>query len=328
VLWQADIDGGYPGGNSGYSINDGVSWVSGCPADQLFEVWGNPCLEVSDAKVFTSYISTGDWLITCLYKNFFPPYFEEAKDVSTLFYLQLVDGTTVKAQTKVFDWGYRPGSIYLAASEVTSLEWGRDYKVRMYGNFGAYPYAEYSLQSTDWLGDDLTRLDFWCRSSALLMEAYYSADYTEYLTGRGIVLNAEGGVIFANNIPELTNIRPSLFKIVSDTTTISLGNFRQSYQDELAWQAMLGTQLTRSFTSVGNTVGLGGSTVGALIGFIVYVMVALLCFRPGHAIASIVIPIPILLIIWGTGLAELALMGILLACAIVILAWQAWFKGG
>jgi hypothetical protein len=41
-----------------------------------------------------------------------------------------------------------------------------------------------------------------------------------------------------------------------------------------------------------------------------------------------VVPVPILIIAFGTGLAELALMGILLAVATILLAWQVWWKGG
>jgi len=91
---------------------------------------------------------------------------------------------------------------------------------------------------------------------------------------------------------------------------------------------MWGPQLTLAFDSVGATVGIGGETVGSWIGFMVYALVALFCFRPGHAIAAMCVPIPILLIAFGTGLAELALMGILLAVATIVGVWQIWYKGG
>jgi polyferredoxin len=52
--------------------------------------------------------------------------------------------------------------------------------------------------------------------------------------------------------------------------------------------------------------------------------VCLLCFPAGHAIAAVVIPIPILIILWGTGLAELAMMAILLGVAVIIFVWQFW----
>lgn len=326
IMWQADAGGGYTGGNSGYSTDSGVNWTNNCPTDQLFEIWGNPCLEVLDAKVFSGYIEDGDWLITVLYKNFFQPYYEQAKDVQSLFYLQLADGTTVKASTILPEWGYRPACIYLSATEVTQLEWGEDYTVRIYCNFGAYPYSAYSLQSTDWLGSDLARLDSWVRTSAKLMEDYYETTYTEYVSGKGLVLNEAGGVIFANNIPELDTVRPDIFKINSNTVDYETDDYTQDLQADLVWQTMWGPQITRAFTLTGNAYNLQGNQIGMLIGFLVYAMVALLCFRPGHALAAVVIPIPILIIVWGTGLWELAAMGIFLAVAALLLSWQLWFK--
>ena len=280
--------------------------------------------------VFSSYIETGDWLVTILYKNLYPPYYDEKKDVSSLFVLQLYNATTstVIAQTKCFEWGYKPGAIYLSAASVVPLQWGYAYRVRLYGLFTGNPYSEYVLQPTDWMGSDLTRLDSWVRMTAALMEKYYNTALTVYLTDRGIVLNSAGGVIFATDIPQLSVIRPNLFSIVSATNKYTQGEFDQAYQDTLVWQTMLGPQLTKTFTSMGNTVGVSGATIGSWLGFMIYALVALFCFRPGHAIAAMVIPVPILLIAFGTGLAELALMGILLAVATIALSWQVWWKGG
>jgi hypothetical protein len=330
VLWQTDTGDGYPYGNAGFSIDSGITWEAQSEYDQIFQIWGNPCIDVSDAKVFSSYISTGDWLITILYKNLYPPYYAESKDVTSLFVLQLYNGetNTLIAQTKCFEWGYKPGAIYLSATSVIPLQWGYAYRVRLYGLFTGNPYSEYVLKPTDWMGSDLTRLDNWVRMTAALMEKYYNLYFTTYIANRGIVLNAAGGVIFATDIPQLEVIRPHLFSIVTSTPPYVPGTFKQEYQDTLVWTTMWGPQLTLAFDSVGATVGIGGETVGSWIGFMVYALVALFCFRPGHAIAAMCIPIPILLIAFGTGLAELALMGILLAVATIIFAWQFWWKGG
>jgi hypothetical protein len=329
VMWQAASAGGYAGGNAGHSEDSGVTWTPQCAVDQLFEIWGQPCFSMLDAKVFTSYIEDGDWLICILYKNLYPPYYGEADDVSQLFYLRLVGtDSTVLAQTKCPEWGYKPACIYLAADEVTGLQWGEEYVVRLYGNFGSYVFTDYVLQSEDWKGSDLSLLDSWVRSAASLMETYYNTDLTTYIAERGICLNSTGGVIFANNIPELDVIRPLLFSITSTNVQLEDEDFTHDYQESLVWQTAVGPQLATAFTNMGNTVGIGGSTVGAFIGFIIYALVALFCFRPGNAIAAICIPLPILLIIFGTGLAELALMGILLAVATLLLANQFWFRGG
>lgn len=327
VRWQWDSTGGYPGGNAGHSVDSGKAWVTDCPADHLFEVWGNPCLEVLDAKVFTSYINDGDWLVTCLYKNIYPPYYTDGSDISSLFFIQLSDGE-VMAQTQAMSWGYQPGCVYLSAIMVESLEWGAsNYKVRMWGNFGDNPYMEYALQGSDWMGDDLTRLDSWVRSMAILMEGYYGVTFTEYISGKGIVLNADGGVIFATNIPALDDIRPNIFEIVTTDIGFEEGEFTHA-GDTAVWQTMMGTQLTRVYTLVGNAFGLTPSSMGTMIAFLIYACIAALCFAPGHAIAAIVLPTPIMFFVWGTGLAELALMGILLGVAVILLVNQIWFRGG
>ncbi len=328
IRWYWTAAGGYGGGNAGGSTDSGVTWSGSCSSDYLFEVWGNSCLEMEEAKVFTSYINSGDWLITVLYKNFYPPYYEDGADVSSLFYLQLVDGATVKAQSKVPEWGYRPGCIYLSSTMVAPLEWGEAYLVRIYGNFGANPHMDYTLQPTDWMGSDLTRLDSWARSVAARMEAYYSVTLTQYISGKGIVLNENGGVIFATNIPDLDKVRPNLFTIVSTTPGYETGDHTQTYARSLAWQPLVGAQLTRMWTSIGNAFGMSGSSVGSILVFAFYATVVFLAFPPGHAIAAIVIPIPILLFVWGSGLAQLALMAIILAVAIILFAWQFWFKQG
>jgi len=327
IMWQTQTTGTYTGGNAGYSVDSGVVWENSCPKDQLFEVWGNPCLDVLDAKVITGYLETGDWLVCVLYKNFFQPYYLQAQDVQSLFYLQLVDSTgTVRASTLLPEWGYRPACIYISADDTVQLEWGQTYTVRIYGNFTGYPYAEYSIQTSDWLGSDLTRLDAWVRTAASLMEDYYNATYTEYVAGKGLVLNETGGVIFSNNIPELDTIRPDIFKVTTSTIGKESGTYTHGLQSDLVWQTMWGTQMTRMFTLVGNAANLDPPVIGMIIGFIMYALTALFCFAPGHAIAAIVIPIPILIILWGTGLAELALLGILLAVTVVLWAWQLWFK--
>jgi len=187
---------------------------------------------------------------------------------------------------------------------------------------------DYTLQGADWMGSDLNRLDSWVRSTATRIEDYYGTTLTVYIAGKGIVLNEDGGVIFANGVPELEKIRPNMFEIVSSVPGWDQGDFTQEYSRSLAWQTFMGSQLTRVFTAIGNNFGLSGSTIGVLSVLLIYAVVAFLCFPPGHAIAAVVVPIPILIFIWGTGLAELALMGIILAVTVILLIWQFWFKGG
>ena len=150
---------------------------------------------------------------------------------------------------------------------------------------------------------------------------------TVYIAGKGIALNEDGGVIFANCIPALIDVRPGLFQIAASDVTWEQGEYTHDYADSLAWQTFVGEQLTRAFATMGGAVGLSGSTIGTLIAFAIYAFAAVFAFPAGHAIAAIVLPSPILFFVWGTGMAEMALMGILLAVAVILFCWQFWWKG-
>lgn len=327
VNWGLVITGTYAGGNAGYSTNSGSSWTNLCPADFLFQVWGNPCLYVEDAKVFTSYLETSDWLVTLLYKNIYEPYYSDGTDVASMFYIQLANASgTVLAQTKCPAWGYRPGCIYLNAGQVTSLEWGYAYRVRVYGDFGAYPYMEYALQPTDWMGEDLNRLDSWVKSMATLIENYYGTTITTYLANKGLVLNEDGGVIFDLGIPALSSVRPGIFQIVSIAPGYEQEDFTGAYQTELVWQTLLGPYLTSLFTNWGIIWSVNGSIIGSFLAFLFYAVVAIFAFPVGSAIAAISIPLGIMLIAWYTGLLPLAALGVILALAAFWLIWQVWFR--
>lgn len=307
-----------------------TKWTTNEPRWSTFtaEVSLGPLPTISSAKVFRSYIDTDDWLITYLCLNIYEPYYSDGSDVEQLFYAQLYDvaGTTMLAQTKPSAWGYRPGAIYLSSTAVTPLTWGSAYRVRIYGNFTPNPYTEYVLQASDWMGDNLILLDSWTRSSAILIENYYSVSLTEYIAGKGITLNEDGCVIFSDGVPELDSIRPNLFQIVSSSTAGTPGSYTQINRP--VWQTMWGPQITATLTIVGNIFNINGQTAGALIAFMFYALVAACCFPSGSAAAAIGIPFVIMIAVFATGLISMAMLGVILSVAAFILIWQFWFKGG
>lgn len=330
ISWGSVNPGTYSGGNAGNSTNSGVTWTADCNTDMLFQIWGNPCFSVEDAKVFTSYLQSNDWLVTLLYKNIYEPYYSNGSDVASYFYIQLysIDGSTLLAQTKCPAYGYRPGCIYLNASQVTSLEWGAAYRVRAYGNFGTYPYTEYVLQPVDWMGADLNRLDSWVMGTATLIENYYNTTLTISIANKGLVLNEDGGVIFDSGIPALSSVRPGIFQIVSTTPGYTQEDFTGELQTEHVWQTLLGPFITSLFTGWGNMWNISGSTIGAFIAFAFYAVVAMFAFPIGSAVAAISIPFSILLLAWYTGLIPMAALGIILALAAFLFLWQFVLKGG
>lgn len=285
-------------------------------------------LAINSAKVYSSYRNTNDWLIAISYTNFYEPYYRNGANVAEYFYLQLLDtsGTTVIAQTKVPAWGYRPGCIYLSATSVTPLTWGSSYKIRLFALFSPNPYIEYTLLPADWQGSNLILLDAWVRSTAVLIENYYSVTLTSYIAGKGITLNEDGGVIFSDGISALDTVRPNLFQIVSITPSQTQGTYTQLNQP--VWQTIWGTQITAMFTQAGNLISVDGRTVGAILAFVTYFCISIFAFSRATAVAAIGIPFVVLLIAWNTGLLAMALLGVILSIASFILIWQFWLKGG
>jgi hypothetical protein len=328
LQWSMSNTDNYTGGTGGYSADSGATWTTDINRDYCFQIWGNPTAEMLDAKVFSSYLTAGDWLITCLYYNIYPPYYDNGDDISLYFYLQLVDGSTVKAQTKVSAWGFKPGSIYLSPAMVQSLEWGKAYKVRMYGNFSPYPYIDYTLRPVDWLGSDMNKLAAWCRVTAGKIEAFYGETLTTYVTGKGQVLNAQGGSVFVEGIPELDKVLPNLFETATGALSGAVVESTGAMQRELQWENMWGPTVTRTFTLAGNVMSVSGSTVGAIIFFVFYILAGALTFPTGHTMVGIGISFPLILVAFFTGLIPLVLMAVLLAISTVLLVREFIWKGG
>jgi hypothetical protein len=325
VSWNMTAYNDYSGGLGGRSADSGGTWTYNSSWDYCFEIWGNPTIEMLDAKVFKSYLETGDWLIVCLYYNIYPPYYDDGDDPSLYFYLQLVDGTTVKAQTRVAAWGYKPGSIYLSAKEVEDLEWGKAYKVRMYGDFAGYPYVDYTLKSIDWLGSDMDRLASWVLTACGKIESFYGETLTTFVTGKGRVLNSQGGAIFVEGIPELDTVIPNIFETATGSLSGTPGTYTPA---ENAWEEMWGPYVTRTFTIMGNTMNLSGGSVGAILFFAVYIFIGVVAFPTGHSLAGISISFPVILAMFYTGFVPLAIAAAFYGVSVLMLVREYWLKGG
>ena len=327
VQWCMVNAGGLADGNAGHSTESGSTWISDAPADHLVELWGYPCFEVEDVKVFTDYQVTGDWLIAVRYTNIYPPYYD-SYDVKSYFALQLVDSTgVVKAQVACPMWDYKPGSIYLSPSITTALTYGGDYRVRLYGTFTGNPYTEYAIQSTDWLGNDLSRLDSWVITSAKSLADYYGEVMTTYIVGNE-VLNSVGGTFFANGITALTIERPNLFQISSVAVAPPVGDFPQSGETGETWQVLLGPYVTSKLTGMGNVFGVDGKAVGAWI--LIGAMACLMVFSlpTGHTAPANILATPIFLMGLGLRLFDWATGAVMLCLMAFLLFYQLYFKYG
>lgn len=156
------------------------------------------------------------------------------------------------------------------------------------------------------------------------MENYYSVTLTSYVAGKGITLNEDGGVIFADDIPELEKVRMNLFQVVSTTPGESVGTYVQLNQP--VWQTAWGPYVTSILTQFGSIFNLDGQAAGALIAFAFYAIVVALAFPAGTSAAAIAIPFVIMIGAWSTGLIPMAILGVVLSMAAFWFIWQTWLR--
>jgi len=242
----------------------------------------------------------GDWLITVRYVNLFAPYYD-TYDIRQYFVLQLVDAAdNVIAQSPLPAWGNRVGNLYLSAAQVSALDYGGDYTLRIYGTFGSHPYTEYIIQSSDWKGDDLTQLDSWVISSAAVIGDYYDDLLTTYVAGRGEVLNATGGTIFSAGINGLSTVRPALYQVYTNPIDYVPETTSQSQRVAMSnWQAAWGADGTIMLTRIANWFGIDGGLIGGMFFVIMMLVLALVAFPAGHTTAANILSIPCLgLAVW------------------------------
>lgn len=264
-------------------------------------LWGTPGAEettpplwVQDAKVFMSYKETGDWLIAVRYLNTYAPYYD-TYDPKQYFVLQLLDGSTIIAQTAMPVWGNKVGNIYLNANQVSALTYGSAYKVRLCGTFTGTPNTDYTLTPADWLGDDPYRLDSWVITSASVIGNYYGTALTTDIAGKGEVLNAAGGTIFSAGINGLAIVRPNIFQIATGAISHTETTTSQSYRETLSdWQTAWGEDGALMLTRIGDVIDVDGGDVGGMIFIIMMLALALLAFPAGHTTAANVLSIPCL----------------------------------
>lgn len=311
IEWYTNSAGGYASGVYGTSADGGTTWTDTAD-DTIFEVWGNPCMEIQDVKVFNSYRESDDWLIVVRYINIYPPYYD-TYDIRKYFTFDLLDlSSNVRGSTPLPAWGNRVGSLSLSADLVSGLEVGEAYTVRIYGLFGSNPYTDYELQPEDYQGEDLSNLDSWVISSAGVLSSYYNTSLTTYVSGRGELLNSTASTIFTNGISGLNTVRPDLFLVSSvpggytDTTEDQTGRVASP-------AATVGPQVWAWVSEVGSIVGAEGRLVLVILFVGIAFIIGIYAFLPGHSLAANILVIPM---IAGAGIFGLDMIWIVIMSVI------------
>lgn len=289
IYWGVDNGGSLSDAVYGTSTDGGLSFSSDSPKDALFEIWGNPCIEVVSAKVFTGYKESGDMLFIADVGNIYAPYYPDS-DARLYFQLQIMDDAIIEGSTDFKAWERQPLAVYFNANKAAALTWGgEDIKIRIQALFDADVYSEYNLLSSDWSAGDLLYLDGYVRTLASTYERYYREDYLTDIAGQSErVLNEAGSIMFIRGIPGLEIVRPDLFYTSFGISKPSITSHTLLAPNA---SAALGTDVYARLQGVADLFG-DPVDVDTIIGWIlaaIALIIGFACVGVGHGIAGILI---------------------------------------
>lgn len=220
--------------------------------------------QIESVKVFASYLESGDMLFVLSNEVIMDDI--PGEDIKDCVKIQVLDVSTVKAQSVPTQWGYRPASVYLSASD--ALVWGAEYTMRLAGRDGKWtstPSTDLTLAAGSWVSGDSDHyyLKDWILNAAERMGEYYSLALVTYSPDRGRVLTTTGGDWFSQAIPGLRNEIPTLFaSSATDIDAYSAGEL--GYEGATSMEVAWGEYIAEQFAAFGGSMGLSGNWAGAV----------------------------------------------------------------
>lgn len=260
---------------------------------------------IRSARVFQNYITTGDFLIVSEvvnnYTNLYPS--QTPREHFTVQLLAL-DNLTVLAASPLTNWGDRPASIYLNPTAGAILTVGAHYFIKMIGDSTAnFTSVEYTLQTTDWKGADLSALDSWNIGTAINMaisDGVSVGTYIAYPTNQSAVINDSAGGFFTTGIPNIGQIRPHSFTTAQYQTPITAGTASNVWDktdaDPTGWRAFVGTSFSTDVDKFALPFGITGKDFAAAGVLLLMLGCVMVVTGSGGALAlgGVFISVPIL----------------------------------
>lgn len=224
-------------------------------------------IHLTSIAVFQDYYETGDQLYVLRSNVNYESGIDELDSVD-YFSIQILEGSTVKAQVPLWSWGYVPASIYLSAAN--ALEPGV-YTIMITGTEDKFlvevPYTSHTILNTEYRGTDMSALDTWVAATAVDIGRVEYDSLTYYLiqvSGKWR-LNDAGGELFAKGIPLLDSQRPHLF--ANPTPSSQEIEHKDKYAGTL-W-ANWGLEFTEDWELIGQIAGIPGM-VAASMAFLIF----------------------------------------------------------
>jgi hypothetical protein len=235
-------------------------------------------------NIYEDVLEADDMLIVAeVMVDYASPPTDYTAEEAFIFELLDTDGTTTILATTLNEYGNRPISIYLTASQVTSLSLvsGTAYALRITSNplitFGSPPPPDANrtrlvyLAGSDYIDqsgatDDNNPLRDGMIAMAQNIEDNDNPANDYIVTVQGIrYLTDEGGSIFLEGIPGLSTMCPILFQsaleVMSSEAPESTGAYALTLTAGQKWGATVATGLTNLGTFIGISEALAGSVV-------------------------------------------------------------------
>jgi hypothetical protein len=306
----------------------------------MFQTWGRANLDIYDVKVFSSVVSNADWYFAINYINEVPPY--PAEDPVQMYAVALLNGSNasdVLAGTPMRRWGFKPCALYLSPDNVAGLSWGGDYTVRIFRDLLPHnaPYADYSLNNSDWVGSEIWWLGDWVIEVAERLEAYYGRTLTmtsyDDVDFETTVLNTLGAQIFTKSMLGIGELVEERF------WSVPVGDVPWSEEGEHVpvdrdWRTTFGgngSQIVGFVDSTGDLTGTSSRTAGGILCFLFFVVaVGVLVAGKGSKMSiEGALALGALILITGgwTGVFPLALLAILGTIEMLFLVWVIFWRG-
>ena len=279
---------------------------------------------IYNVMAFKKYQQNNDQIILIYYEasyNASTP----TQDVRDFLAFELYSGSTLIAKVPVQMWGERPGSIYLASSNV--LNWGQSFTVKIVGRVGQWgviPSYSYSASSYNWdsTPNDLSDIDTWVWDTAVTIDPDWVV-----ATSTGYALTDTACTIFNRGIAGLSNVRAT----VCYSTSIGLvdipDEFDTDYQDELTagHDTVLGSYLNGFVDGVSTITGTSNQVSGYIVTIIVcLIMFMAIGFRTGSVGYAIAAVIPVLIFHAYAALIGIVVITILLSILVLYAVKKLW----
>jgi hypothetical protein len=158
------------------------------------------------------------------------------------------------------------------------------------------------------------------------MEDYYGVDFVTYISGKGEVLNEEGGVIFDAGIPSLSVVRPDLFQSVVHTPAYEEPTWTNSFWGATTWETQVGSRAADAMNSLGTLFGLSsGQGIAGIALIAVYIVIAIFLVG-GNPLFALGLGFPIILLGSWLRIIDIIGIGVIVAVMALVFVWNVWLS--